>query len=316
MTSVNKALEPINAQIGALAPRLRGTLVEELVEEIARARPEARSRKALVLDAVVARALEDAPMPSRVRASPKLARCAVTLPEAAATLACDVVTVAEAVLSAPDLPDTILLRVCTEERQEHMQIIARRQHVSALVCEAIVRVGEAAAVLTLVRNDGARLSPGGFEAIMARHGGDPAIRSTVARRADCPDELASRFGATAARDRLCGEELAERLVQHAGAGEIVPAMDVLMRSIGRDHDAGRKILERDDEKALAAVCHLAGVDADVYEALVGAWRVAAGKPLTDVHKAPVRFRLMRPVEIDRIISRLPLARMRTGEVPA
>jgi len=90
-----------------------------------------------------------------------------------------------------------------------------------------------------------------------------------------------------------------------------------MRCIGRDRDAGRKILERDDEKALGAICHIAGVDADTYEALVAAWRVHAGKPLTDVHKAPVRFRLMRPAEIDRVIARLPLARMRQGEaIPA
>ncbi|WP_163585832.1 hypothetical protein, partial [Klebsiella michiganensis] len=73
----------------------------------------------------------------------------------------------------------------------------------------------------------------------------------------------------------------------------------LMRSIGRDPEAGRKLIERDDEKALGAVCHVAGVDAHTYEALVQCWRIAAGKPLTDVHKSPVRFRLMRPAEIDR-----------------
>jgi hypothetical protein len=41
--------------------------------------------------------------------------------------------------------------------------------------------------------------------------------------------------------------------------------------------------------------------------------VATGKPLTDVHKSPVRFRLMRPAEIDRVLARLPLARIRAGE---
>jgi hypothetical protein len=41
-----------------------------------------------------------------------------------------------------------------------------------------------------------------------------------------------------------------------------------------------------------------------------AWRLALGKPTADVHKAPVRYRLMRPAEIDRVIARLPLARMR------
>lgn len=316
-TPFDEALKPINSMIGALAPKLRGALVEELVDEISRERLDAESRKALVLDNIVAEALRDAPMPSRVRASPRLARCAGSLPEATTTLACDVIAVAEAILTAPDLPDEIMLRVCAPDRQEHMQIIAKRQKISALLARAIVEMGEAATVVTLVRNAGAQLTTDGFAEIVARHGSDPAIRSTLTQRADCPPDLATRFGAATSRDVPSGEELLEQLQALAEERQIVPAMDLLMRCIGRDRDAGRKILERDDEKALGAICHIAGVDADTYEMLVHAWRVTTGKPLTDVHKAPVRFRLMRPAEIDRVISRLPLARMRAGEaVPA
>lgn len=310
----DEALKPINSMIGALAPKLRGALVEELVDEISRERLNADSRKALVLDNIVAEALRDAPMPSRVRASPRLARCAASLPEASTTLACDVITVAEAILNAPDLPDAVMLRVCAADRQEHMQIIAKRQKVSAVISRAIVENGEAATVLTLVRNAGAQLTSEGFAEIVARHGTDPAVRSTLTQRPDCPVDLATKFGVAVSRDVPTGEELLEQLQQLAEERQIVPAMDLLMRCIGRDRDAGRKILERDDEKALGAICHIAGVDAETYEMLITAWRVTAGKPMTDVHKAPVRFRLMRPAEIDRVISRLPLARMRTTEV--
>ncbi|AVO47010.1 DUF2336 domain-containing protein [Phreatobacter cathodiphilus] len=312
-TPFDEALKPINSMIGALAPKLRGALVEELVDEITRERLDAESRKALVLDNIVAEALRDAPMPSRVRASPRLARCAGTLPEAATTLACDVIAVAEAILNAPDLPDEIMLRVCAPDRQEHMQIIAKRQKVSALLARAIVEMGEAATVVTLVRNPGAQLTTDGFAEIVARHGADPTVRSMLTQRADCPADLATKFGAAVSRDVPSGDELLEQLQALAEERQIVPAMDLLMRCIGRDRDAGRKILERDDEKALGAICHIAGVDAETYEILVHAWRVTAGKPLTDVHKAPVRFRLMRPAEIDRVISRLPLARMRASE---
>jgi hypothetical protein len=310
----DEALKPINSMIGALAPKLRGALVEELVDEISRERLNADSRKALVLDNIVAEALRDAPMPSRVRASPRLARCAASLPEASTALACDVIAVAEAILNAPDLPDAVMLRVCATDRQEHMQIIARRQKVSATISRAIVENGEAATVLTLVRNAGAQLTSEGFAEIVARHGTDPAVRSTLTQRPDCPVDLATKFGAAVSRDVPTGEELLEQLQQLAEERQIVPAVDLLMRCIGRDRDAGRKILERDDEKALGAICHIAGVDAETYEMLITAWRVTAGKPMTDVHKAPVRFRLMRPAEIDRVISRLPLARMRTTEV--
>jgi hypothetical protein len=309
---LDTALEPINTMIGALAPKLRGALVEELVDEISREKPTAESRKALVLDNIVAQALRDAPLPSRVRASPKLARCVATLPESTMTLACDVVPVAEAILTAPELPDELLVRVCAPERQEHMKIIAKRQTVSAPLADVIVQLGESATVLVLVRNAGARLSREGFDEIISRHGGDPAIRSLLAQRTDCPAEISAQIGAPTGSDVLTGDALIEKLQELAEKRDLVPAIDLLMRAIGRDRDAGRKLLERDDEKALGAICHVAAVDAHTYEALVEAWRVSAGKPLADVHKAPVRFRLMRPAEIDRIISRLPLARMRVG----
>lgn len=312
-THLEDALKPINDMIGALAPKLRGALVEELVDEISRERPDAASRKALVLDNIVAEALREAPMPTRVRASPKLARCSSALPEAATTLACDVIAVAEAILSAPDLTDDVMLKVCAAERQEHMQIIAKRQRVSALISETIVQLGEPATVLVLVRNVGAQLTAEGFARIVDRHGGDAAVRSTLAQRPDCPPDIASKFAAPASSKVPTGDELLAELSALAAERQIVPAMDLLMRCIGRDRDAGRKILERDDEKALGAICHIAGVDAETYEILVHAWRVSAGKPLTDVHKAPVRFRLLRPAEIDRVLARLPLARIRAGE---
>lgn len=308
-SGIDKALAPINAMIGSLAPKLRGALVEELVDEIAREKPSAASRKALVLDNIVSEALRDAPLPSRVRASPKLARCVTTLPEAAMALACDVVQVAEAILSSPELTDEMLARVCTEDRQEHMRIIAKRPKVSATLSEIIARIGEIATVMVLVRNGGAQISAESYNHIAERLGNDPAILALISARADCPKDIASRV-ARPANETLAGEALNEKLLELAQSRQISDAMDLIMRTIGRDRDAGRKLLERDDEKALGAVCHVAGVDADVYEALVEAWRVINGRPLTDVHKAPVRYRLMRPAEIDRVVSRLPIARTR------
>jgi uncharacterized protein (DUF2336 family) len=314
---LNTALEPINAMIGALSPKLRGALVEELVDEIARERPEAESRKARVLDNIVASALREAPMSSRVRASPKLARCVNVLPDSATAIACDVVTVAEAVLVANDMPDTILSEVCSADRQEHMQVIAKRPSVSSTIADKIAHLGEIAAVLALVRNAGARLSSAGFNEIAERHGTDSAIRQSLGQRSDCPDEIVSRMTSGGCAT-LTGEALAERLLELTAERQLLPAIDLIMQAIGRDQDAGRKIIERDDEKALGAVCHIAGIDAHIYEALIECWRVSAGKPLGDVHKAPVRFRLMRPAEIDRIVSRLPMARARVSSeaVPA
>ncbi|WP_439572242.1 DUF2336 domain-containing protein [Phreatobacter sp.] len=309
----DKALAPINAMIGSLAPKLRGALVEELVDEIAREKPSAASRKALVLDNIVSEALREAPLPSRVRASPKLARCVATLPEATMTLACDVVQVAEAILSSAELTDEMLAQVCTADRQEHMRIIAKRPRVSMALADIIAKLGEIATVMVLVRNGGAQISPEGYAEIAERLGNDPAILALISGRADCPQDISRRV-ARPVSEILSGEALNDKLLELAASRQISDAMDLIMRAIGRDRDAGRKLLERDDEKALGAVCHVAGVDADVYEALVEAWRVITGRPLTDVHKAPVRYRLMRPAEIDRVVSRLPIARTRVGPI--
>ncbi|WP_163368053.1 hypothetical protein, partial [Enterobacter hormaechei] len=80
--------------------------------------PSAESRKALVLDLIVAQALREAPLPSRVRASPKLARCVAALPEASMQLARDTVAVAEVILMSPDMSDELLTGVCTSDRQD------------------------------------------------------------------------------------------------------------------------------------------------------------------------------------------------------
>lgn len=312
---IEATLGPLQGMIGQLAPKARSALIEELVEEVLRERPDAASRKAMVLDLVVAEALREAPLPSRVRASPKLARCIAALPEASLTLARDTVAVAEAILMAPEMSDEALMAICTADRQDHMRIIAKRQALSGPLADAIARVGESTTVALLVRNPGARPSAAGFSLIAERLGSDPAIRGLIAQRNDCPPDIAKAVRAV--DEVLTGEALNDAVTRLAEKRDLMPAVDLIMRAIGRDREAGRKLIDRDDEKALGAVCHVAGIDAHIYGALVHAWRIAAGRPLTDIHKTPVRFRLMRPAEIDRIVGRLPLARVRPPiEFPA
>ena len=305
---IEATLGSLQGMIGQLAPRMRGALIEELVEEVLRERPDAASRKAMVLDLVVTEALREAPLSSRVRASPKLARWIAALPEATLTLARDTVAVAEAILTSPDMSDEALIAICTADRQDHMRIIARRQALSGPLADAIARVGEGATIAQLVRNPGARPSAAGFGLIVERLGSDPAIRALINQRGDCPADIARAVRAV--DEVLTGEALNDAVMKLAEKRDLQPAVDLIMRAIGRDREAGRKLLDRDDEKALGAMCHVAGIDAHTYEALVHAWRVSAGRPLTDIHKTPVRFRLMRPAEIDRIVGRLPLARVR------
>lgn len=303
----NSALQPVTALIDGLAEKTRGALLEGLVDEVCRARAETTSRKAAILDRIIAHTLNLAPLPSRVRAASKVARVADALPDAARSLACDVVIVAEIVLVAPDLDADLLIYVCEPERQDHMRIIARRSRLAPPVCDRIATVGDAETVTALVRNVNAVPSPAGYSVIADRFGADPTIRALVARRDDCPDDISGRL--TDPREAVpVGAALTELVLQLAEAMKIEEISDLLMRVVNRDKEGGRRLIEREDEKALGAVCHAAGIDAETYGAIVEAWRQRDGRPMVDVRKAPVRFRLMRPVEIDRVMSRLPLAR--------
>lgn len=308
-TRTTSNLDALAAAIGQLPPKLRGALVEELVNELSSARPEPGTRKASIIDTIVMQALAETPLSTRVRTSNKVARATRILPQSARVLASDVIGVAEVVLLAPDMDDGLLAEVCATDRQDHMRVITKRSPLSTILADTIAELGDNGTVLMLVSNLGARLSKAGFETIAARLGSDPSIAAAISQRGDAPQTL-PRFARPTREEQLSPEELAHVVTKLSDEGRVQEAVDHLMRAIGRDQEGGRLILERGDEKALGAVCHVAGVEASVYEAVVVSFRKATGRSMDDVRKAPVRFRLMRPAEIDRIVTRLPMRRAR------
>jgi hypothetical protein len=91
---------------------------------------------------------------------------------------------------ASNIPDQELLAVAAENDALKLRMIARRRSVSTALSDAIVRSGDASALLTLVRNPGASISHDAFQTLaeMARH--TQALHAPLATRADIPPVVA------------------------------------------------------------------------------------------------------------------------------
>ena len=117
----------------------------------------------------------------------KVARRISGLPEIPATLARlllrDEVEVAEELLlNAATLSDADLLDCARLMNLEHRRLIALRRGVSEVVCDVLIEFGEVLVLECLLKNDEAKLSTGGIEAVVALTRGDPRLTTMLLRR--------------------------------------------------------------------------------------------------------------------------------------
>lgn len=87
------------------------------------------------------------------------------------------------------LDEETLLRVVSYQSQQHIKAVAQRRTVSESVSDAIVRLGDDAALDTLMRNDGAQMSRTSFEAAVDRARRNAFLHEAVVRRRDLPLDL-------------------------------------------------------------------------------------------------------------------------------
>ncbi len=92
------------------------------------------------------------------------------------------------VLSDDDLIEIVRCSGATKQAA-----IARREHVSSSVAEAIVAADEPAAVATLVANEGAVLKEETLQHLLDRHAGDELISAPMASRANLPVTVLERL---------------------------------------------------------------------------------------------------------------------------
>lgn len=95
----------------------------------------------------------------------------------------DVVEVAEELLvHSSALSDADLLDCARSGRLEHRRLIALRREVSEVVCDGLIEFGEALVLHCLLKNDGARFSNAGIEAVVAMTQGDARLAQMLLRR--------------------------------------------------------------------------------------------------------------------------------------
>jgi uncharacterized protein (DUF2336 family) len=95
----------------------------------------------------------------------------------------DEVDVAEELLiNCTSLSDADLLDCARMTYLEHRRLIAMRRVVSEVVCDALIEFGEILVLETLLKNDHARFSNGGVEAVVALTRGDARLTTTLLRR--------------------------------------------------------------------------------------------------------------------------------------
>lgn len=108
----------------------------------------------------------------------------------ARTLAMDVEDVAAPVLRACQaLEETDLLDVVRVKGQGHLRAVSERAGVTEAVSDVIVERGDDETVGVLVRNDGARLSRSGHEAVVDRAQSNPDLQEALVHRASMPPDL-------------------------------------------------------------------------------------------------------------------------------
>lgn len=88
----------------------------------------------------------------------------------------------ELLLNANCLSDADLLDCARMMNLEHRRLIALRRSVSEVVCDVLIEFGEVLVLECLLKNDEARFSNGGIEAVVALTRGDSRLTSILLRR--------------------------------------------------------------------------------------------------------------------------------------
>lgn len=94
----------------------------------------------------------------------------------------DVDVAEELLLNAATLSDADLLDCARLMNLEHRRLIALRRGVSEVVCDVLIEFGEVLVLECLLKNDEARFSTGGIEAVVALTRGDPRLTAILLRR--------------------------------------------------------------------------------------------------------------------------------------
>jgi hypothetical protein len=90
---------------------------------------------------------------------------------------------------ATHLSDVDILSLVPGANEQQLRLIARRRMLTTSVCDAIIGNGNRNAILDLLRNSEAELSPGAFTRLLDLIDGDEELTSAFCNRADLPQSV-------------------------------------------------------------------------------------------------------------------------------
>ena len=126
--------------------------------------------------------------------SVNLQNCAYLSHDIARALAEDVDSVALPMLQfSAVLSDDDLIEIVNKHGPTKQKAVAKRETVSEVVSDALVDVGDAEVVSTLMSNAGARIAEPTMEKALDKHGDDVTVSQTMACRPELPIAVAERL---------------------------------------------------------------------------------------------------------------------------
>ena len=143
---------------------------------------------------ILKRMSKDVEMEIRIRLAERLADDPIAPIELLILLADDRIEVARPVLArSPVLTDADLVQIVQRGSGDHQVVIAERPAIGETVSAALARLACEAAVIALLRNKTAKVSPQTFEQIGERARQTPGLQEPLVNRADLPAHLVQRL---------------------------------------------------------------------------------------------------------------------------
>ena len=234
-------------------------------------------------DHVIARLAVDIELSARALLAARLAPIPNAPPNVIRTLAFDDdIGVAGSVLALSGrLDDPTLVQNALEKSQEHLLAISRRQSVSEMVTDVLLKRGDQQIVLSTAKNLGAKFSSAGFEKLIERSAGDNELAECVGSRPEIPPHLFLKLLAIAsdtvrakleaehphskhevrrAVDEVSNRIRAEEFAQTPDYGATQAALEKLFQSGSLDDDKLRTLATNgrfeETTVALALMCDL------------------------------------------------------------
>ena len=165
------------------ASRARANLLKRLADVVCLPLSRINAFERAMTADLLADMLREAEPAERKRVAQRISGLAEIPATLARLLLRDEVEVAEELLlNAATLSDADLLDCARLMNLEHRRLIALRRGVSEVVCDVLIEFGEVLVLECLLKNDEAKLSTGGIEAVVALTRGDPRLTTMLLRR--------------------------------------------------------------------------------------------------------------------------------------